>query len=205
MMTNTSILILNDNYDRNIPVITDSTGKVEYRGQDFHFHSGHGTEVYLSCSVKFRNEFYVFGGESKQKTQISKVTDCSLKKIGKLEFDFAYGACAVVNEESIYLCFNRFEKQCHVGSDPVKPFSKITQSQFYHDSTRIAASDGNHLNFNLFYICFLAFILAVGSGSSGSQHKLVEKYEFGTMSWVSLGEYPFDMVQTILTFSKKQN
>ena len=111
MMTNTSILILNDNYDRNIPVITDSTGKVEYRGRDFHFHYGRGTEVYASCSVKFRNEFYVFGGEQSrhgiiQRDQISKVTDCSLKKIGKLEFEFVFGACAVVNEESIYLCFN---------------------------------------------------------------------------------------------------
>ena len=109
MMTNTSILILNDGSERNIPVITDSTGKVEYRGRDFHFHYGRGTEVYASCSVKFRNEFYVFGGEQnhgKRKDQISKVTDCSLKKIGKLEFEFAFGACAVVNEESIYLCFN---------------------------------------------------------------------------------------------------
>ena len=156
MITNTSILVLNDFSEKNIPVITDSTGKVEYAGRDFNFHSGFRTEVKFSCSVTFRGEFYVFGGDHihnyQQMRQILKVTDCSIEKVGKLRFDFRYGACAAVNEESIYLCFSdrdgNSRKQCYVGTDPVGPFSKTNQSQFSHDLTRIAASEGSYFNLN---------------------------------------------------------
>ena len=44
------------------------------------------------------------------------------------------------------------------------------------------------------YQLFLDFLLAVGDGWN---HKKVEKYEFDRTSWVSLGEYPFVLVQTI--------
>ena len=85
MITNTSILIFNDFSERNIPVITDSTGKAEFAGRDFNFNSGFRTEVSRSCSVPFRGEFYVFGGDWKghnyqPRKQILKVTDCSLVK-----------------------------------------------------------------------------------------------------------------------------
>ena len=161
MITNTSILILNDFSETNIPAITDSTGKAEYAGRDFNFNSGFRTKVSHSCSVTFRGEFYVFGGDNYggntlAMKQILKVTDCSLEKIGKLRFDFRYGACAAVNEESIYLCFSdrdekfakNSRKQCYVGADPVGSFSKTNQSQFYHDLTRIAASEGNYFDLN---------------------------------------------------------
>ena len=159
MITNTSILILNDFYEKNIPVITDSTGKAEYAGRDFNFHSGFRTEVSNSCSVAFRGEFYVFGGDwnghnEQHMKQILKVTDCSLEKIGKLRFKFRYGACAAVNEESIYLCFSDRggeTKQCYVGADPVGSFSEINQSQFNHDYTRVAAGEGNYSGFGNFH------------------------------------------------------
>ena len=208
MITNTSILILNDQSERNIPVITDSTGKTEYAGQDFNFHSGYRTEIKQSCSVTFRGEFYVFGGDfgKKMEKQIAKVTDCSLKRIGNLRFDFSSGTCAVVNEESIYLCFGYktgsggWQKQCYVGADPVGSFSKINQSQFKHGYTRIATNQGNHFDLDVFNILFIDFLLAVGAHD---YHKLVEKYEFDTMSWVSFGEYPFDMVQTTFYLTKE--
>ena len=207
MITNTSILILNDGSERNIPVITDSTGKTEYAGRDFNFHYGYKTKIKQSCSVTFRGEFYVFGGEFEQKKQIAKVTDCSLKKIGNLRFDFTYGTCAVVNEESIYLCFSNnkvdSQKQCYVGADPVGSFSKINQSQFYHDYTRIATNEGNHFDLDVFNILFLDFLLAVGASDYHEHKRKVEKYEFDTMSWVSFGEYPFDMVQTTFYLTKE--
>ena len=85
----------------------------------------------------------MFGGDD-ETTQISKINNCSLERIGYLDFKFELGACAAVNEESIYLCFDLDDaKQCHVGADPVGTFSKITESEFYHTATRIGANEGN--------------------------------------------------------------
>ena len=143
---NTSILILGDwDYDK-IPVITDSNGKVEYVGEDFDFEFGEQTEVDWSCSVKYRGDFYVFGGRWFER-QISKLEGCSLTRIGSLDFDFEFGGCAAVNDESIYLCFPRYyDNQCHVGTDPVGTFSKVTESLFDHGQTRVAANEGNDLD-----------------------------------------------------------
>ena len=119
-----------------------------------------------------------------------------MKRIDILGFDFEFGACTSVNDESIYLCFGREDRKlCHVGAAPVGRFSKTTESQFDHHGTRIAASEGDDLGSTLFVYLYLDFLLAVSQGR-GRGHKEVEKYEFATMSWVSLGEYPFVMVQT---------
>ena len=77
----------------NFPVITDSTGKVEYGYEDFDFDYSDRTEVYYSCSITYRGEFYVFGGEGYQR-QISKLEGCLFQRVGVLSFDFAFGACA---------------------------------------------------------------------------------------------------------------
>ena len=138
-----SILVLNEYYFSNKPVITDSTGKAEYAGDDFNFDFKNGTQVLGSCSITYRGDFYVFGGDYED-TQISKISGCSLERIGSLDFNLKYGACVLVNEETIYLCFDAFDtKQCHVGAGPYGSFSKITKSQFDHGSTRIAASEGS--------------------------------------------------------------
>ena len=140
---NTSILILGDWHDDKIPVITDSNGKVEFAGEDFDFEFGHKTEVDFGCSVTYRGDFYVFGGSDLDR-QISKLEGCSLKRIGDLDFDFQVGGCAAVNEESIYLCFRRYDyKRCFVGIDPVGTFHNLTESQFNHARTRVAANDGD--------------------------------------------------------------
>ena len=143
----TSILILNTQFEkavRNLPVvITDSNGKVEFAGEDFDFEFGHQTEVDGSCSVTYRGDFYVFGGSYLDR-QISKLEGCSLKRIGDLDFDFQVGGCAAVNEESIYLCFRRYDyKRCFFGTDPVGTFHNVTESHFNHARTRVAANDGN--------------------------------------------------------------
>ena len=140
-----SILILHTNppgYPYTGAVITDSSGKAEYGGEDFDFVFQDDTEVFNSCSVTYRGEFYVFGGKI-ERTQISKVKNCSLQRIGSLSFNFSDGGCAAVNENAIYLCFDWDDtKQCHVGTDPVGFFSKIPESQFAHDHTRVAANEG---------------------------------------------------------------
>ena len=85
---------------------------------------GEDTEVYTSCSVTFRNRFYVFGGLS-QKRQISEVTQCKLKRIGTLDFDHQFWDCTNVGDKEIYLCFgiNCFD-QCRSADDPLGSYRK---------------------------------------------------------------------------------
>lgn len=138
----TSILILYGSWVPLPAVITDSTGKADYIGIDFEFDFGDETQISESCSVTYRGNFFVFGGQREDR-QISQLIGCSLERVGSLSFDFFVGACTVVKEESIYLCFDYYDaKQCYVGADPVGAFSKINESQFIHEATRVAASDG---------------------------------------------------------------
>ena len=58
--------------------------------------------VHESCSVTFKNEFYVYGGYSgHDKGQISKVEGCQLRRISNLPFKFYYGGCTTVAENKI--------------------------------------------------------------------------------------------------------
>ena len=60
-------------------------------------------KVNYSCSVNFQNEMFIFGGMF-IKDQISKVTGCSMTRIGTLDFDFNGGGCANFEDRSIILC-----------------------------------------------------------------------------------------------------
>ena len=85
----------------NVPVITDSTGKVD---TDFNFEFGENTSVYYSCSIKYKNEFFIFGGNyGDERRQISKISGCQLEQIGALDFDHYYGTCTDVNDMRILL------------------------------------------------------------------------------------------------------
>ena len=53
-------------------IITNAVGQVEHPLSDFMFLYGPGTEIDMSCSLTWRGEFYVFGGNA-QSTQISKL------------------------------------------------------------------------------------------------------------------------------------
>ena len=138
-----SILILSTfgRRDPDGPVITDSTGKVSYAGEDFNFEYDDNTEVEHGCSVTYRGEFYVYG--SSDKTQIAKVNGCKLERVGSLSFYFYYGGCDVVNEQEIYICFSSYEKkQCYVGTNPLGQFSQVAKSKYIHDGTNIASNKG---------------------------------------------------------------
>ena len=114
------VLILNTHKmftHSNVPVITNSSGNkfyiirliiLIYKGRedrDFELIINDDTEVYLSCSVTFKNELFIFGG-AQRKQQISKLVKCELKNIGRLGFNHRQAACANVNDDAIYLCFN---------------------------------------------------------------------------------------------------
>ena len=119
-------------------------GNVEYAEDDFEFSLGANTEVYYSCSLTWRGRFFVFGGD-KQKKQISIINGCRLERVDSLDFDQTYGGCANVNDQSIYLCFNREpadNKKCRVANDPFGTFQEIEETAYNHKETLIGASRG---------------------------------------------------------------
>ena len=143
----TNVLIL---YKRDNPIITNAEGKVEYADKDFSFSFGEGTQAHYSCSITWRNQFFVFGGTADRK-QISILNGCQLERIGSLAFDQYYGGCANVGDEAIYLCFNQEpadNKKCRFGVDPLGDFREVEESFYPHRETKIGASNGNLVIFN---------------------------------------------------------
>ena len=137
-----SILVLSTNGGYKAPVITDANGREHY---NFFFRFGESTSVYYSCSMTFRNEFYVFGGFSGDDSrQISKLVGCHLRRIGTLAFDHRLGACTIVNDEKVYLCFSSGSsndyKKCRFSYTPDGLYMESTPSVHEHRLTSVAAS-----------------------------------------------------------------
>ena len=137
----TSVLVLNRPLYDNVPILLDSSGLVN---TNLTFTFGPGTDVNWSCSLNWRNEFYVFGGQER-KSQVSKLNGCQLERIGSLPFNHDSGGCTNGNNEHIYLCFNwsaRDTKKCRRTTEPLGAYETVTNSTFHHAGTRIASSDG---------------------------------------------------------------
>ena len=134
-----AVLVLNTYLSYNTPQIINGAG------ENFTVTYGRNTEVEHSCSITWRGEFYVFGG-STHTTQISKLSGCALERIGTLAFQHSWGACANVNEESVYLCFNvgsADSKKCRVSISPTGQYTEVTLSLFEHNQVQIGSSPGN--------------------------------------------------------------
>ena len=142
--------------------MTDSKGR---NSKVSCFTWGSDTGVYGSCSLVWRNGFYVFGG-TKVKRQISKVSGTKLSSIGTLDFDHQEGTCDVMGTK-IVLCFSCFNcgresmvnsdheaqyKRCRVASKPLGEFTEIQNSIYPHIMNKIAASDCKSQK--LFSFCF---------------------------------------------------
>ena len=119
----TSVLILNTEESDNVPVLTDATGRVD---RDLAFTFAKNTSVSYSCSVTFKNQHYVYGGDPYDgyERQISRIDGCRLRRIGDLPFDHHFGACTAVNDNRIYLCFqdgsdsSGDKKKCRYTTNP---------------------------------------------------------------------------------------
>ena len=146
-----SVLILNTYLSDNVPVITDANGRFD---TDLAFELDANLTVYGSCSLTFKNEFYIFGGGENyhqdqewtedMSRQILKVDGCGLRKIGSLPFEHNRGGCAAVGDDKIYLCFGDWESEsCRYASHPTGSFNDVRTGFFEHGSIRIAASKGN--------------------------------------------------------------
>ena len=73
------VLILNTCSPSNLPMITNADGKQETL---LSFTMGANTQVDRSCSMTWKGEHYVFGGDDERR-QVSKIVGCELRNIGK--------------------------------------------------------------------------------------------------------------------------
>ena len=160
---------------------------------------GEGTQVYYSCSVTWRNQFFVFGGYN-HKRQISKLSGCKLTSVGTLAFDHYYAACSIAGDDVIYLCFNTNNaddyKKCRSAAEPLGNFTEIPLSTYEHRYTRIASSSSKfHVDFlqivvDKLLIKFSDEILAVGSYSPSNNK--TEMFLTEANRWFTLGDFPLD-------------
>ena len=121
------------------PVLTDSSGKINV---DVDFKLGFMDEVYHSCTLTWKGEHFVIGGD-RRRTQISKIVGCRLKQVGDLQFAHASVACTNVANNFIYLCFNEMFgdlKRCRKSTGPLARFTEIDLSLYPHSRTFIASS-----------------------------------------------------------------
>ena len=120
---------------------------------DFYFPSN--IEVQQSCSVVFKNKMFIFGGTEKHR-QISEVSSkCGIDRIGDLPFDFVRGACTVIKEDEIMLCFDLKQpdqgRVCRIDKNPTGSLDKINkESNFTHYRAKVAAIDGKNKLFLTF-------------------------------------------------------
>ena len=139
--TYTAVLILNtQRFAPTPPVITDSAGRDE---KDFDFSMGENTQVWGSCSMTFKNQHFVFGGETETK-QISQIIGCSLTRVSTLSFDHIRAACTNVDNNKIYLCFNDGSgdyKKCLVSSSPTGQYTEVQESTHEHRHATIASNN----------------------------------------------------------------
>ena len=132
-----TVLVLNSFEEYKAPLLVDAKGRND---PSVTMSVGENTEVFNSCSVTYRNRFYVFGGD-RQKRQISEVAQCELRRIGTLDFIHYYGACNNFGDREIYLCFGVWAtKQCRSAVDPLGNFIEIAPSTYKHLYARTAAS-----------------------------------------------------------------
>ena len=92
----------------------------------------------------YNGEMYVYGGatSSTVDSQIAKISNCLVHKVGTLSFNFVVGACTVAGDE-IYLCFDYYgdERTCYTSNNPLGPFTEIQKSIHTHRRIKIASSN----------------------------------------------------------------
>ena len=168
-------------------MIIDGRGKSKEIG----FKYGSGTEVFNSCSIVWRGQMVVFGGD-KYRRQISVVEECKLTKIGKLAFPMKNGACAQRDDVEIFICFeNRKDsstwKNCRRSTGPLETFSKLPSSNYDHRSTRIAVTSGKLWKLSTLQL-FLEYLVAVGSFKP---YNVKTELLSQSNSWSVEDDYPF--------------
>ena len=93
-----------------------------------------------SCSITWKNKLYIFGGV--HMTKIARLDGYRLKFLAKdLGFKHVEGACSVMNNKFIFLCFDNEQLQtCRRATDPLANFDKIALSKNHHYIAATTAS-----------------------------------------------------------------
>ena len=134
------VLVLNSNLGWKPVMIINSAGEQKELSC---FERGARTEAFYSCSINWKNQFHLFGG-LRDKRQISRLNGYRLERIGTLDFDHKWGACSVMANKLIFLCFS-FEsgnsKRCWWSIGPLGTFTEITPANHDHRGTQTSCSE----------------------------------------------------------------
>ena len=66
-----------------------------------------------------------------------------LERNGTLDFDLKNGACTVLNETIVVLCFNYYEQDvCRQSNNLLGKFTKLPNSNYEHRLTKISSVEG---------------------------------------------------------------
>ena len=109
---------------------------------------GSGTTFIQSCMVQWRNQDYIFGGAD-EAFQVSMINGNRLERKGSLNFGFQFGGCAVLNEETIIMCFGDAPHyNCQMLSHPLDSSYNTTKSYYEHAQARISGMNGTNANYS---------------------------------------------------------
>ena len=108
---------------------------------DFEF--GSQTEIFYSCSVQWKNQYYVFGGWH-EKRQVSVLNGNRLERKATLGFNYDNGACAVISEKTVVLCSGYVFWLCRKSENPLGSFTYLPKGNYNHFWTSIASIDGKN-------------------------------------------------------------
>ena len=213
-----SILAISDSDNRKPAVLVNSLGEEEelscFKTDSDTLKKDSDTEAsYQSCPVSWQNKMLIFGG-SKEKRQISRIDDFHLTRIGTLAFDHWFGGCTIMNDELIFLCFDKNgAKICHFATDPlgftptVSSFTPTVSSFYKHEEAPVSASGSKLLTFlfahfrilkqnclilSTHFNLFLGALLAVG----GVWKTTAEYYNKSAGSWTFIDDFPFAVLES---------
>ena len=114
------------------------------------FQPGENTEAFYSCSIQWKNLLHIFGGLN-EKRQISRLTGHKLERVGSLAFDLTGGACNVMANQYILLCFNLNggSKLCRRSTDPLKTFTEEPLSNHEHRYARTGCTNSKYFFYSI--------------------------------------------------------
>ena len=137
---NGAVLVLNSRKGWKPAMVIKSNGEQQELSC---FERDGNTEAYKSCSLTWQNRFHVFGGD-KRRRQISRLNGYKLARIGDLAFDHYLGACSVMANQFIFLCFNIYNSndyKCRRSTGPLETFSEVSLTTHDHRRTQTSCSE----------------------------------------------------------------
>ena len=111
------------------------------------FEPDSNTEADYSCPLNWKNQLFIFGGFFETR-QISRLSGHKLERVGDLLFDLDSGACSVMANQIVFLCFSYDEaNQCRRSTGPLEQFSATALSTHQHREIHTTCSDSKFVNF----------------------------------------------------------